>query len=126
MGEFLTMVRTMRELTRNQALSRAQLEELKLCKFRELVRHAQRNAPYYAQLIEERGIRVDSCTPQDFPTLTKTILMANFDRIVTDKRITKQGIAEFLTHSSDPNDLFLSRFRVLHTSGTSGEVGYFV
>lgn len=120
------MVRTMRELKHNEALSRAQLEELKLRKFRALVRHAQLHAPYYAQLIEERGIRVESCVPTDFPVLTKTLLMANFDSLVTDRRITKQRIADFLTGSTDPNDLFLDAYRVLHTSGTSGEVGYFV
>ena len=53
-------------------------------------------------------------------------MMANFDGIVTDRRITKQGIAEFLSRSTDPNELLFDEFRVLHTSGTSGEVGYFV
>src|SRR4030095_2045981 len=102
MSELLTMIRAIREARRNQALTRAQLEEAKLGRFRDLVRHAQRHSPYYAQLIEERGIRVSVCTPADFPVLTKTLLMANFDRIATDRRVTKQAIADFLTRSKDP------------------------
>jgi phenylacetate-coenzyme A ligase PaaK-like adenylate-forming protein len=126
MSELLTMIRAIREARRNQTLTRAQLEEAKLGRFRELVLHAQRHSPYYAQLIEERGIRVSACTPADFPVLTKTLLMANFDRIATDRRVTKQAIADFLTRSKDPTELYLGEFRVLHTSGTSGEMGYFV
>ncbi|MGH8255400.1 MAG: hypothetical protein ACRET0_04240, partial [Steroidobacteraceae bacterium] len=99
---------------------------MKLIKFRSLARYAAAKAPYYSQLVSEHRIDLDSCTPRDFPPLTKAQLMENFDRIVTDRRITKQRIAEFLTRSHDPLDRFLDEFRVLHTSGTSGEVGYFV
>src|SRR6185437_4053667 len=116
----------LREFRRNARMTRAQFDEMKLGKFRTLARYAAARAPYYSQIVSERGIDLDRCTPHDFPPLTKAALMANFDRIVTDRRITKQGIADFLTRSHDPIDRFLGEFRVLHTSGTSGEVGYFV
>jgi phenylacetate-CoA ligase len=119
-------IRKLREFRRNARMTRAQLEEMKLIKFRRLARHAAAKAPYYSQVVSEHRIDLERCTPRDFPPLTKAALMTNFDRIVTDQRITKQGIAEFLTRSHDPNDRFLNEFRVVHTSGTSGEVGYFV
>jgi len=99
---------------------------MKLAKFHQLVRHVQVHSPYYAQLIRERGLDIERCTPTDFPPLTKAILMAEFDRIVTDRRITRHGISEFLTASRDPLDRYLNEFRIIHTSGSSGEVGYFV
>lgn len=120
------LLRKMGELRRNSRLTRAAFEAVKLGKFRELVRYANERSPYYRQLIEERRIDLERCAPADFPPLTKSILMANFDRIVTDRRVRKAGIAEFLTRSRDPNDLFLDQYRVIHTSGSSGEVGYFV
>ena len=52
--------------------------------------------------------------------------MTNFDEIVTRREITKRSIAEFLSRSHDPTELFLGKYRVIHTSGSSGEVGYFV
>jgi phenylacetate-coenzyme A ligase PaaK-like adenylate-forming protein len=52
--------------------------------------------------------------------------MQNFDQIVTAPGVTKAAVADFLTRSKDPNDLFLGKYRVIHTSGSSGEVGYFV
>ncbi|MGO9931033.1 MAG: phenylacetate--CoA ligase family protein [Steroidobacteraceae bacterium] len=106
--------------------TRAELEASQLQKFRSLVRHAGTHSPYYAAIIRERGLGVETCTPADFPELTKTVLMANFDAIVTDPRITKQVVADFLTRSSDPKERLYDEITVVHTSGTSGEVGYFL
>src|SRR5262249_30659932 len=95
-------------------------------KFRALVRHAHAHSRYYAGIIRDRALDVETCMPADFPVLTKSILMENFDDIVTDRRITKQAVADFLTRSKDPKDLLFNEFTVMHTSGTSGEVGYFL
>lgn len=102
------------------------LDNKRLKKFHKLVRHANENAPYYTRIIKQLGIDIETCVPQDFPVLDKVLLMENFDDIVTDRRISKQGIADFLTGSTDPNDLFLNKYIVMHTSGTSGQVGYFL
>jgi phenylacetate-coenzyme A ligase PaaK-like adenylate-forming protein len=59
--------------------TRAEPNERKLAKFRALVRHANACAPYYAKIIRERAINPDTCVPMDFPVLTKSALMANFD-----------------------------------------------
>jgi phenylacetate-coenzyme A ligase PaaK-like adenylate-forming protein len=108
------------------AQSRIELEAAKREKFRRLVRHANAHAPYYARIVRERGLDLDTCAPSDFPELTKKLLMANFDAIVTDPRITKQVVADFLTRSSDPKELLFEEITVVHTSGTSGEIGYFL
>ena len=115
-----------RELKRVLKLTRAELEAAKLTKFRALAAHAQRRSPYYRRIIADRGIDVAACTPEQFPVLTKSLLMQNFDEIVTAPGITKSAIAAFLTRSHEPTELFLGKYRVIHTSGSSGEVGYFV
>ena len=114
------------EFWRNQKLSRPALQALQLRKFRRLAAFLKERSPYYADIIRARSIDVATCTPQDFPVLAKSDLMAHFDRIVTDRRVTKQAIADFLERSKDPTELFLGEFTVLHTSGSSGEVGMFV
>jgi phenylacetate-CoA ligase len=114
------------EYWRNEKLSRTELEAKQLRKFRGLVAFANRHSPYYADIIKTRSIDIQICEPEDFPILTKSDLMANFDRIVTDRRITKHAIADFLERSKDPTELFLNDIYVLHTSGSSGEVGMFV
>jgi phenylacetate-CoA ligase len=115
-----------REYRRVAAMTRAEFEAHKLAKFRRLVRHAKARSPYYARLIAARGIDPETCVPTDFPPLTKSLLMANFDEISTVPVINKQAIADFLTRSNDPTERYLGKYRVLHTSGSSGEVGYFV
>jgi len=110
----------------SSTLTPEEFEARQLRKFRRLVHHANAHSEYYAHTIRQRGISLDTCTPADFPLMTKSILMGNFDRIVTDKRITKKGISDFLERSKDPSEKFLGRWRVMDTSGTSGEVGYFL
>ena len=94
--------------------ARAKLEAAKARKFRELARHAQALSPYYANLIRERRINLETCTPADFPLLTKSLLMANFNDIVTDRRATKQVVADFLSRSKDPKDKLFDRLTVIH------------
>src|SRR6204780_2933927 len=106
--------------------TRAELEAAQAQKFRTLIRYACAHAPYYANIIRERGLDVNTCKAGDFPLLTKSILMANFNDIVTDRRVTKQVIADFLTRSTDPKERLFKNLPVMHPSGTSGEVGYFL
>jgi phenylacetate-CoA ligase len=122
----LTLLKTRLEHVRNARRSPEEIKARQLTKFRRLALHAARHSPYYGDLIKKHGIDVDTCVPPDFPVLTKSEMMANFDRIVTDRRITRDGITDFLSSSKDPFDLYKKEFYVVHTSGTSGELGLFV
>lgn len=111
---------------RNLRISRGQLELAQMKKFRRLVSFAQKHSPYYRKIIEERGINPLTCVPGDFPMLSKEDVIRHFDDIVTNPRIKRRHIADFLARSTDPEELFEGRYHVLHTSGTSGTVGYYV
>jgi len=126
MTEYRSYLDAVARLRCNARLTRSQFEAERLLRFRDLVRHAQQHSPYYASIMRARGIEADKCLPTDFPVLTKRLLKDHFDDIVTDRRITAAGITDFLQHSRDPEDHYLGEFVVLHTSGSSGEVGYFV
>ncbi len=126
LGRIIGRIAHGREIRRALKLSRADFEAWKLEKFRRLARHVSKRSAYYRRIIEERKIDVDRCVPADFPVLTKSLLMQHFDEISTAPGVTKQAIADFLTRSHDPSELFLGKYRVIHTSGSSGEVGYFV
>ncbi len=114
------------ERRRNIRLTREQLESQQLRKFRRLVAFVQKRSPFYRRIIEERGIDPATCVPTDFPVLTKREVMANFDDIVTDRRITRERVLDFLAKSKDPGELLDDEFHVLHTSGTSGTMGVYV
>ncbi len=114
------------EFRRNERLTPQELSERRLRKFHRFIGFVNSRSPYYARIIRERGIDVNTCVPESFPVLTKRTLMENFDDIVSTPAITKEGIADFLSRSSDPFGLYKGNFVVLHTSGSSGEIGYFV
>lgn len=108
--------------TRNIRRSRAEIEALQLKKFRRLVAYANEHSPYYRDLIATREINIDDCVPTDFPPITKQEVVDNFDRIVTDSRITSGGVSSFLQTSTDPAERFLGEFTIVHTAGISGRM----
>ncbi|MBW4528441.1 MAG: hypothetical protein KME18_25235 [Phormidium tanganyikae FI6-MK23] len=126
MRNLLTLVKSAINHKFNEKLTRHQLEDRQLKKFRKLVAFVNERSPFYARVIEKNQIDIERCTPQDFPKLTKTDLIKNFDDIITDTRVTQKEILAFLSSSKNPGDLFKDRFYVVHTSGSSGEIGYFV
>ncbi len=114
------------ELWSNARLTPQEFSRRRLGRFRRFVRFIHRRSPYYSRIIRERGIDISTCVPESFPVLTKRMLMEHFDDIVTTPAVTKKGIADFLSRSGDPLELYKGDFVVLHTSGSSGEIGYFV
>jgi phenylacetate-CoA ligase len=109
----------------NGLRSAGSLAAIRLWKFRRLVSLVNERSPYYSRLIRETGIDPRTCVPEDFPILTKRTVMEHFDEIVTEPGMRKNDIAAFLSRSSDPRELYRGHV-VLHTSGSSGEIGYFV
>ncbi len=107
-------------------LSREQLEAEQETKFRRLVALAYERSLFYRSLIDERSIDLAHCRPTDFPVLTKQIVADNFDQMLTDPRVSRARIENFLNRSHDPGELLDGRFHVLHSSGTSGTVGHMV
>ncbi|HAK59713.1 MAG TPA: hypothetical protein DCO77_04930 [Nitrospiraceae bacterium] len=124
--EIRTLLKTRFEHILNERRSRQSLTERNLKKFRKLVAHANSTSPYYARIIKKNSIDITACTPGDFPVLTKRDVMENFDHIITVPHMTKRSIADFLAASKDPLALYDGKYYILHTSGSSGEIGYFV
>jgi len=107
---------------RHLYFSKKQIKQLQQKKFTKLVRFAAKNSPYYQKIIKERQINIDNCIPEDFPILSKAEFIEEFDNIVTDKNITKAKIDKFLEHSHNHRDLFLNKYYLIHTSGSSGTI----
>jgi phenylacetate-CoA ligase len=111
---------------KNLKLTKNQIKELQLNKFRQLVEYIYDKSPFYREIIDTNKIDIKKCCPEDFPILEKQTIIDNFDRIVTDPRITKKNITNFLSQSNNPKDLFLNEFFVIHTSGSSGQIGLYI
>lgn len=121
-----TYLRARAEQRRNDRRTPAEIEARRIAKFRRLVAHAAANSSYYREIIARNRIDIGACRPEDFPPLTKTEAMANFDKIVTDRRVRKADVDQFIMRSTDPLELLHNRYTVIHTSGSSGVIGVFV
>lgn len=122
----LTFIRHALALKRLSRATRQEVQALQQRRFRRLVEFVAQKSPYYQDIIRTHKIDIATCTPQDFPVLTKSDVIEQFDRIVTDPAITKAKVAAFFARSHDPGKRFLDKYYAVHTSGSSGTIGYYV
>jgi hypothetical protein len=89
---------------------------LQLRRFRRLLAHAQQHSPYLKQ--KYRGIDSSTAVPADVPAITKAEMMANFEGIVTNRRIRRADVEAFVSNPANVGRLFLDKYPLLHTSGS--------
>jgi phenylacetate-CoA ligase len=102
------------------------LREHQTATLRVLLRHAVNSSPWHARRL--KGVDPDSFELDDLPrlpTMTKADLVANFDDIVTDRRLST-ALAERHLASLDADAYALGRYHVVASGGTSGLRGVFV
>ena len=121
-----TFLKTKLEHLKGRKLRPEDVRAKNLQKFRKLVAFFNERSPFYKTIIAKHCIDPYRCFPDDFPVMTKRDVTENFDEIVTDRRITREAISDFIESSKDPLDLFRNQYYALHGSGTSGEIGFFV
>ena len=117
----LKVIRAIRQLRQHEAWSRAQLDAYQADSLRQLREHVYARSPFYQRFHQglfERPLA-------ELPVLTKSILMENFDELVTDPAIHLEAVRAFAGERLDGR-LFLDRYRVTATSGSSGQPGFFL
>jgi len=83
-----------------------------------LVGYAVKHSPYYRDALGQ--ISMDSVRLGNLPTLSRTTLGAEFDRIVTDPRL-RLADAERHLAGPDADQPLLEEYRVVGSGGTSGQ-----
>lgn len=111
------------ELVVRNVWPREQLIQFQHEQLRKMLQHAVAASPYYRDLIDDLVAR--DAPLHEFPAMTKATLMANFDRIVTDKRLTRALVEQHLS-SAQVGAALIGEYLVAATGGTTGERGIFV
>jgi amino acid adenylation domain-containing protein len=97
--------------------------------FRKILTHVWRHSPFYREYYRSHGIK-ESDLPdvgvEDLPFLTKGLLMENFDRALCDTRLRKTDLEQWIQDNPDPAQNYKRDFIVVHSSGSSGNIGIFV
>jgi phenylacetate-coenzyme A ligase PaaK-like adenylate-forming protein len=94
---------------------------------RALLAHARDASPFHAARLA--GIDPATFEPEDLrslPVMTKAEMMADFDAVVTDRRVSRQAVEDHLAGMSDRPDFLFDEYTCLATGGTSGVRGVFV
>ncbi len=120
-GRALMMGR--KELAATGRLDPEQLRSRQRQMLQGIVGHARARSPLYRDLY--RGIDATRFELSDLPTVAKAQVMDRFDDWVTDQRLK---LAEVERHIEDlaGDDLYLGRYRVVASAGSTGRRGVFV
>lgn len=92
-------------------------------RFADLIRYVRKHSRYYAKRYS--GLP-ENITLQQLPPVTKSELMANFNDWVADPAITIESVKEFVSDMSSIGHLYLGRYAVSTTSGSTGVPGIFI
>ena len=111
------------ELLEHTTWSRRQLVDYQQKRLKSALQAAVDASSYYRQTIGDLVAR--NAPLAEFPVLTKRELMANFDHIITDPRLSRGAIERHID-GPDAGALMLGEYRTAATGGTTGERGVFV
>ncbi len=114
------LLKTARERLLRSEWSRELLRSFQDGALQSALKHAVNASPYYRETIGDR--LAQGAALKDLPVLTKRALMENFDRIVTDPRLSRQLVEGHLGGQSS-GSLLLGEYRAVATGGTTGERG---
>ena len=100
-------------------------------RFKKMLKHVYHNSKFYRDLYSSHGIHekdLEDVKITDLPFINKSIIMENFDNILTVKDLSKDLIENYLCSLTEPQygKLYLDKYMLIHTSGSTGTVGYFV
>ena len=88
------------------------------------MRFARTRSPVYRALYE--GLPADVSDLHHLPPVTKRLVMAGFDRWVTDPRVTRAGVEAFMADEHRVGQRYLGRYAVWSSSGVTGVRGIFL
>ena len=111
------------EMLARERWPRERLLSFQRRRLRAIVQHAVAHSPYYRQVIG--NVSSGDISLQELPILTKTTLMAEFDRIVTDRRLRLADAERHLAGDRAGEPLF-DEYRIVASGGTTGVRGVVV
>ena len=113
MGLLDKMIKTYRGDQR----SREKIAAVQRKRLLSLVKYARDNSPFYRNLYAEIG---DDFSLTDLPPVSKPELMAHFDDVLTDRRITMARIDDFTQDLDHIGRMIDNKYLIFKTSGSTG------
>jgi len=115
------LLHILEQLRKHEQWTQAQLNRFRAAALHDLREYAYAHSPFYRHFhagLTDRPL-------QELPILTKAAMMDHFDDLVTDRAIHLDLVRQHMTEAA-AGSLFLNRYRVNATSGSSGQPGVFL
>jgi phenylacetate-CoA ligase len=126
LADVAAALRQARTQTGREQGPRAQLADHQQQRLETVVRHAAANSPFYRRWFAETGaLGTGPVELVRLPVLTKSLLMEQFDELVCDPHLRRDQLLDWVGQLTR-DQLYLDRYRVMATSGSSGRPGLFV
>ena len=126
LADVAAALRLARTQTSREHGPRAQLAHHQQQRLDTVVRHAAAHSPFYHRGLAETGaLSGGPVQLQRLPVLDRSLLMEHFDELVCDPRLRHDPLLDWVGEMSH-DQLYLDRYRVMLTSGSSGRAGLFV
>lgn len=105
-------------------LSRSSLDLVQKARLNNFIRYSVSRSPIYQRMVQSYGDDCNSTKP--ILHITKSELMSRFNEWVLDKNILLSQVNTFLANPSYIGSLFLKRYYLWESSGSSGIPGIFI
>lgn len=115
-------------LKRNEKKSAEQMKQMQDKKLRRMLHFAWEHSRFYRTAFEDAGITEEQLSTlplSAFPKLDKKILMEHFDELVTVPDLKQEELRQF-DREGDTQKKTYRNCHVVHSSGSTGEPGYFI
>ena len=97
-------------------------------RLKSLLKHVLLNSRFYKKYYKEHGITLETIEEielKDLPPINKRIMMDNYDDFVCDSAIKREHLEKFIADRANFGKKYLNKYIVIHTSGSSGTIGFF-
>lgn len=117
------------QLKKNVKKTPEQIQTLQEKRLRELLVYAYTHSTYYRRSFEQAGIHEKNITKlplSAFPSLDKSLLLENFEKIVTVSDLKQEELRRFDSEEAVGRKPYKEKYHIVHSSGSTGKPGYFV
>ena len=124
----ITLLTQLYKFRHDAQLTAEKVQALSRQRFTDLIEKTYHSSRFYRDFYSAHGIQptdLKDVSPADLPILDKSMVMDNFDALVTDPRMTRKVLEDFLSRDANPRNR-LHNNTVIHTSGSSGVPGIFI
>src|SRR5262245_21355690 len=83
-----------------------------------LIAHSKKHSPFYAERL--RDVNPQRFDLQQVPTLNKTQMMENFDRLLTVRGLKRAELEPFVNDANRLGEWYQGEYALTRTSGTQG------